>query len=157
MTSNQRKDLLVGLLLVALLAAAGISCGGSGEGLTSSGDAGTGFSRQIQPLFDANCVRCHSPGGVGYLETGGGSDNGLLLTAGNSHARLVDQATFEEPAVSPRWRVLPGEPDSSYLLQKVTSGSPKNGRRMPLDGPPYLTASEIEVIRVWIEDGAKDD
>jgi hypothetical protein len=27
---------------------------------------------------------------------------------------------------------------------------------MPFDGPPYLSASEIDIIKQWIRDGARD-
>ncbi len=137
-----------------------ISCRGDGVGLTESGDlpsSGSGFAAQIQPIFDANCIRCHAPGGSGFLGTGGDQNNGLDLTRGNSHGKLVNQRTFEAPDVPPRWRVLPGEPDSSYIIQKIISDSPKFGNRMPLDGPPFLSQSEIQLIRDWIEAGAPNN
>ena len=158
MITRRSHDFLSLLLLGWLFATAGVSCSGDGTGLTQSGDLpGGGFRQQIQPIFDDNCVRCHATGGVGYLQTGGDSDNGLDLTAGSSHSQLVDQATFEAAAIAPRWRVLPAAPDSSYLLQKLASDAPKVGSRMPADGPPFLAASEIELIRTWIVEGAQND
>ena len=144
------------LLLAVTCGVSGTSCEGDGVGLTASGDLpGTGLA-QIQPLFDAHCVRCHAPGGIGYLQTGGSTQNGLDLTAGNSFGALVGQPTFEDPNTRPRWRVLPAEPDSSYLIQKISAGSPKFGQRMPLDGPLFLSASDIQLVRSWIEDGAAE-
>lgn len=136
-----------------------ISCRGDGVGLTVNGDLeGTsGFTSEIQPLFDTNCIRCHSPGGIGYTRTGGNSNNGLDLTRGNAHNALVDQPTFEEPDIEPAKRVTPGNPDGSYLIQKISSDAPKFGSRMPLDGPPFLTQTEIQLIRDWISAGAPND
>ena len=151
--------LLGSLLGFANLASAVISCSGDGVGLTDTGDLpgsgpGTGFA-SVQPVFDTNCVRCHAPGGIGYLQTGGDQQNGLDLTPAASWASTVGQSTFESPDVPPRWRVLPGEPDSSYLIQKLVSDSPKFGSRMPFDGPPFLSSSDVELIRAWIENGAQ--
>jgi len=137
-----------------------MSCRGDGAGLSQSGDlltSATGFAAQIEPLFDTNCIRCHAPGGIGFNGTGGNQNNGLDLTSGNSHAGLVNQPTFEAPDVPPRWRVLPGEPDSSYIIQKISSASPKAGNRMPLDGPPFLSENEIQLIIDWIEEGAPNN
>lgn len=133
-------------------------CSGDGEGLDENGnpmsDQPVGFAAQIQPIFNTNCIRCHQSGGIGFNATGGSQNNGLDLTQNHSHAKLVNQHTFEAPDTSPRWRVLPGEPDSSYIVQKISSSSPKFGNRMPLDGPPYLSQDEINLIRQWIENGA---
>ncbi|MFQ5638332.1 MAG: hypothetical protein ACE5IR_10110 [bacterium] len=138
-----------------------VSCRGDGAGLTESGDLPTvgplSFAGQIQPIFDANCIRCHKAGGIGFNATGGAQNNGLDLTTGNSHGRLVNQPTFEAPSVEPKLRVNPGAPDGSYLVQKITSSSPKFGNRMPLDGPPFLSQGDIQLIRDWIEQGAPNN
>jgi mono/diheme cytochrome c family protein len=149
-------------MFVALLVACA-SCSGDGVGLSENGDLlpmgpddGVRFQTQVQPIFDASCTRCHIRGGSGFEATGGEANNGLDLTSGNSHARLVDQRTFEEPDTPPRWRVRASEPDSSYILQKISSDTPKFGSRMPLGGPD-LSESQIETIRTWIAQGARDN
>jgi len=155
----RNHKVFAGLMLGA--AAVWFSCQGDGTGLTESGDLetgnSTGFAAQIQPLFDTNCIRCHSPGGIGFNGTGGAQNNGLDLTRGNSRGKLVNQPTFEAPNVSPNVRVVPGQPDDSYIIQKISSASPKFGNRMPLDGPPFLSQNEIQLIRDWIEQGAPDN
>lgn len=151
------NSFLMGLSLFCLVS--WVSCRGDGVGLTESGDMPTSslsFAGQIQPIFDTNCIQCHIPGGIGFDGTGGAQNNGLDLTRGNSHGKLVNKLTFEAPDVAPRWRVLPNEPDSSYIIQKVTSDSPKSGNRMPLGGPP-LSQGEIQLIRDWIEEGAPNN
>ncbi len=149
----------IGLGVVTTLIS--FSCRGDGIGLTDNGDpegeGGGGFASEIQPLFDTNCTRCHAPGGIGFIQTGGNDNNGLDLTRGNSHGSLVSQATFELPDTEPSLRVSPNDPDGSYLIEKVSSDSPKVGRRMPLDGPPFLSQNEIQRIRDWISEGAPDN
>ena len=52
------------------------------------------------------------------------------------------------------FRVLPGDPDMSYLIEKLEQDMPTGGLRMPRNGPPYLDQADIDVIRQWITDGA---
>ena len=158
MKAKGLKNILFFIGLSSFCIVLWISCRGDGVGLTESGDLpSTGFAAQIQPIFDANCTRCHFPGGPGFLPTGGDQNNGLDLTRGNSHGRLVNQPTFFVPDVPPRWRVLPGEPDSSYIIQKIVSDSPKFGGRMPEDGPPFLSQNQVQLIIDWIEEGAQNN
>jgi hypothetical protein len=49
-------------------------------------------------------------------------------------------------------RVAPGNPDASYLIQKL-EGHAAVGARMPFGGP-YLDTATIAVIRQWITAGA---
>jgi hypothetical protein len=93
------------------------------------------------------CVQCHT--NVGRVPSGG-----LNLTAGNSYAALVNVASLLKPSAT---RVIPGDPDGSYLIQKLEGTAGIAGRRMPFNGPPYLTDGQILVIRRWIELGAKND
>ena len=160
MKAKSCKDSLFFIGLSFICIVLWVSCRGDGVGLTEGGDlasAGTGFATQIQPIFDTNCIRCHAPGGIGFNGTGGSQDNGLDLTSGSSYGKLVSQLTFEAPDIQPRWRVLPGEPDSSYIIQMIVSASPKRGSRMPLDGPPFLSQGETDLIKMWIEDGAPNN
>ena len=46
----------------------------------------------------------------------------------------------------------PGDPDHSYIIQKL-EGHASVGAQMPFGGPP-LPAATIAVIRQWITDGA---
>jgi hypothetical protein len=55
----------------------------------------------------------------------------------------------EQPSLQ---RVEPGDPNNSYLIQKL-EGTAGTGRRMPLNGTP-LAQADINVIRQWIAEGA---
>jgi len=92
------------------------------------------FAAQIQPIFDAHCIVCH-----------GAAINGDLdLT---TYASLMDSIGPHAPVV------LPMNPDSSYLVQKLDGTAQP---RMP-QGGPYLTDEQIGRIRLWIEQGALDN
>lgn len=51
--------------------------------------------------------------------------------------------------------IVPGDPDSSYLVEKI-SAFPRTGARMPFLGSA-LTDDEIDTVRTWISEGAADN
>lgn len=92
---------------------------------TPGGDATVSYTRDIQPILNANCVRCH--GGIA----------GLWLTD-YEHTML---GGINGPVV------VPGNPDASPLYTYVSAGL------MPPDAPP-LSDEAVELIRQWIAEGA---
>ena len=126
-------------------------CAGNGAGLDSNGrplppgGTGTGpltadFASIQEDVFTPICTACHA---------GGGAPQGLRLDATNSYSLLVGVPSTEVPSVL---RVKPGDPDNSYLIQKL-EGHAAVGAQMPFGRPP-LPAATIAVIRQWITDGA---
>ncbi len=135
-------------LLLALPVLALSACdGGDGSGQTAPPSTvfGPNFSEIQDSVFTITCATsgCHS---------GASAPQGLRLDAANSFGLLVNVASMEVPALL---RVEPGNPDDSYLIQKL-EGTAAVGGRMPLGGTP-LEQSAIDVIRQWISDGAIDD
>lgn len=102
------------------------------------------FASDIQPIFSANCAlaSCHAAPG----------QHGLILTAGQSYALLVNVNSVEVPAFM---RVRPSLPDSSYVVIKI-EGRQTVGVRMPATGTP-LSATNIQLIRNWISKGAQNN
>jgi hypothetical protein len=141
--------------IVAFLAAAALyGCAGNGNGLDSNGNPVTPGSGSGGPLtadfqsiqdnvFTPICTKCHQ---------GAGAPEGLQLDATHSYANLVGVASAEQPSVL---RIAAGDPDSSYLIRKITGTPGITGVRMPADGPPYLPQSTIDVIRQWVTNGAQ--
>ena len=74
---------------------------------------------------------------------------GLRLDDGFSFDNLVGVASSQVPELN---RVEPGDPDNSYLVQKL-EGTAAQGVQMPFGGPP-LDQALIDDIRQWIADGA---
>lgn len=72
-----------------------------------------------------------------------------LSTADASFANLVGVASRQQPTLS---RVAAGDPDNSYLVQKI-EGTAASGQRMPLGGG-VLDQAVIDDIRLWIANGA---
>ena len=140
------------LALIGLVVMLQLGCSaGSGEGLDNNGrplDEGGGggpLVAEFQSIQDnvltPVCTICHA---------GAGAPVGLRLDQGNSFAMLVNVPSVQ---VSNLLRVNPGDPDNSYLIQKI-QGNAAVGGRMPLNGPP-LSQETIDVIRAWIAAGAQ--
>jgi hypothetical protein len=75
--------------------------------------------------------------------------------AGNMHLpdvppNLVNVPSYEEPTLV---RVMPGNPEQSYLYMKVVNDPRIMGARMPSNGPA-LASADVETLRSWIEAGA---
>jgi len=144
---------------IAAVAIALAACGaGSGEGLDQNGQplaSGGGASSTLVPTLDsiqANVFTpiCAVPGCHGEASV----QFGLRLDAGLSYGNLVNVASPRDASLI---RVIPGNPDGSFIIQKLegkrTDGLPILGDRMP-DFGPYLPQSTIDVIREWIANGA---
>ena len=97
----------------------------------------------------------------------------MSLLSPDSYASLVGVPACEASSLK---RVDPGSGATSYLILKlegaqtsVLSGggcvacslagfSVTNcGGQMPLGGPPFLPSAEIQLIRDWIDQGAKNN
>jgi len=117
----------------------------------SSPDSQVSF-KAVQAIFDRHgCATstCHG---------GSTPEANLSLEAPLAHISLVNQPCANPAAAnSEMWLVTPGEPDMSYLYLKLalSSADMELGSPMPPVGEP-LSISELEVIRLWIEQGASN-
>lgn len=101
---------------------------------TGDGAATVSFSRDVLPILDRRCVKCHG----GERPQGGQRiEEGLSLLS------------WEDVLAGSTWGVVvvPGDPVGSFLLEQVEKGE------MP-EKEPRLLPREIRVIRQWIEAGA---
>lgn len=108
----------------------------------------TSFARDVQPLIlrsAGGCVLCHDPSG----------SNPLGVELGGLDLRTYESLR-EGGAQSGASIVVPGRPCESDLYLKL-SPSPRFGSRMPFDGPPFFTATELQLVSDWIAEGAKND
>ncbi len=109
--------------------------------------AGAPTLTQLQTdIFTPSCAKsgCHA---------GSSPQQGMNLSAGQTFGNIVAVASQEAPPLN---RVQPGDPDNSYLVQKI-EGTASVGGRMPLDGPPFLSNAQIQSIRAWIAAGAENN
>jgi hypothetical protein len=54
-------------------------------------------------------------------------------------------------------RVIPGDANNSYVVQKLEGAPGIVGERMPRTGGPYLTEGQLTIIKRWIATGANND
>jgi len=117
---------MVGLLILCLLCAAYF--------VRRHSDDEVHFSRDVRPILNQSCMPCH--GGVRQK-------NGVSFL-------------FREEALgtgkSGKRTIVPGRPDESELMARVTSSDPE--ARMPYHAPP-LSPQQIDVLRRWIRQGAR--
>jgi len=85
------------------------------------------FMRDIAPVLQKSCVECHS-----------------------ARKRKADYDVSTHAAALEG--VVPGKPESSDLYMSLLG---KGRKKMPPKGP--LPAAQIEMVRKWIADGAKND
>lgn len=99
------------------------------------------FSGDVRPLMwrsPGGCSPCH----LGRVTSGLDLSSYASLRRGgiNSGTNIV----------------IPGRPCESILPGKL-SRTPPFGSRMPFNGPPYFTATELQLVRDWIAEGAADN
>jgi hypothetical protein len=99
----------------------------------------------IQQVFNENCVTCHT------------TTSDLDLSPGHAWANLVGHSA--PPAESCGGTlVVPGNPDGSYLYDKLSRAAPCFGIQMPrgdFSSDP-LPACLVTMVRSWIVAGALD-
>ncbi len=94
------------------------------------------------------CTNCHTDAG------GRVPPVGMVLLPGRAYDFIVNVAARGKPGAI---RIIPGDPENSYLVHKIEGRPDIAGLRMPRSGPPYLTDGQILIIRRWIELGARRD
>lgn len=133
-----RTITLLSLLVAGLVPAAGCEEGDASEPIPPH------LTSIESEIFAHNCTfsSCHGAAAP---------QQGMSLVA-PTYATLSDVASAEVPTMK---RIAPGNPDGSYLLQKISIATPLDGVRMPPDQP--LAAHKIVAIRAWITAGAPND
>lgn len=121
---------------------------GAAYGLAPSGSANAAagannqvsFKDDVLPIFKLYCVSCHhAPDGEGYRASG------------------LDLSTYQNVMKGTKYgpMIVPGNPEYSNLMWLLDwRASPQ--LRMP-HGKKQLPVGERDLIRTWIQQGAKDN
>ena len=95
------------------------------------------FNRNIRPILSDNCYACHGP---------------------DANARKADlRLDLKEGALGKRdgkHIVLPSHPDQSLLISRITAAE-LSDRMPPVESGRSLSTEEVELLRQWVETGAK--
>jgi len=121
---------------------------------------GVSFANDVHPIVASWCAvsGCHDTGTTQNHVTN-------FSTPESTYNRWVNAPGFDfctdEPGVYvQRTIVVPGDPDASYLVWKITSTTtepcqdPTHSRRMPPAPREPLAPASIETIVTWIREGA---
>src|SRR4051795_13138219 len=90
------------------------------------------YERQVHPILAAKCWSCHSQ---------------EKRSGGLSLATLADVLAGGRSGAT----IKPGSAATSLLVRRVNGDVPP---RMPI-GAPALPAGEIDILRAWIDEGAR--
>jgi hypothetical protein len=91
------------------------------------------YNRDIRPLLSDRCFACHGP------------------DAGTREAEL----RLDTEAGAHEWAIVPGDVDGSEVVNRISTDDP-DMKMPPVDSNKKpLTAEEVELIRKWVNSGAK--
>ncbi len=94
------------------------------------------FTKQVQPILAKRCYACHGPDEA---------ESGL---------RFIDKESAFAETDSGEFAIVAGDVEASMLIARITSED--EFERMPPEGDP-VSPKEVEVLRQWIEQGARWD
>ena len=101
---------------------------------------GPSFTRDIKGILSNRCVRCHGPDAE---DRHGGGDDGLRLdTFAGATVDLGGHAA-----------IVPGKPDESELIARITSTDPDLVMPPPEAGE-RLSEKQVDILKRWIVAGA---
>ena len=99
------------------------------------------YNRDIRPVLSDKCFSCHGPD-VSKVKAG------LRLD-------LPASAFAELEKNKGHFAIVPGNPDKSELIKRISSNDPGIMMPMPESHLARLTTDEIKLFTKWIEQGAK--
>ncbi len=125
----------------------------------TTGDSNNGCN--IQPtLSDLNAEYFSLSCVFGGCHEAASAEGGLDMEAADLRAELVNVAASDDKA-GPRGklRVVPGNPDASFLVQKLEGTQARDEGNIMPDGTdePIDPNCRIKMVRKWISDGALDN
>jgi len=97
------------------------------------------YSRDVRPIIEKNCAECHAPGKPGFLATGFDVTTYQTLMKGGKFGALIK----------------PGDAFTS-TFNMLVEGRADPSMRMP-HGREKLPDHDIEILKIWVNEGAKDN
>jgi hypothetical protein len=131
---NNRHSIL-SLLVIALLVGAGCT-------------RQVSFSQNIKPILDAKCLSCHDGTGEGSTQSGFNVKTYDSLMVGTKLGKVI----------------VPGDAVSSTLYRLIAHKAspeihmpPHGGQSLAKGKGEPLAQGEIDTIKLWIDQGAKNN
>ena len=98
------------------------------------------FSQQVNPILTANCLSCHNLEGDGYKKSGLNMESYETLMKGTKFGPII----------------VPGNALSSSLVILI-EGKADPTIKMPHGSLQILPKSDRDIIKLWINQGAKNN
>jgi hypothetical protein len=98
------------------------------------------YNWDVRPILSQNCFRCH----------------GLATSTRKAGLRLdiADSAYGRLPEDPDKRAIVPGRPEESELIRRITSSDPDE-RMPPKESHKVLAPVEIAILLRWVEQGAR--
>src|SRR5262249_44397099 len=93
------------------------------------------FNRDIRPILSDKCFACHGPNKASRMK----------------NLRFDVEEEAKRDLGGGQFAIVPGDPDKSELIRRVTFRDPAS--RMPMGKDP-LSDKDVAILRRWIEQGA---
>ena len=133
------QTLAFSLWVLVLLVRAPVSTQGA-PAAQASPTAPVDFNWDVRPILSESCFRCHGPDEQGRMA-------GLRLDQAES-------AFARRPGAQPRYAIVPGDPDASELIKRITHANVAL-RMPPRSANKVVTPEQVEILRRWIAQGAQ--
>ncbi|MET0409714.1 MAG: hypothetical protein ABW217_00390 [Polyangiaceae bacterium] len=145
-----------------------VACGVAalGAALACSSESDSVYESKVRPIFQERCVLCHYDGPATCPD-----DNDHIRSLDHPFdASVCGMTTMKNRYagnghMGPEYDVVPGDPDNSAIMLKVTDRKlvPENGDPLIYEQgifmppkPPPMTDGQIATVEQWIRDGATD-
>jgi len=115
-----------------------LNLGGGPDGVPLRAEEKVNFNRDVRPVFSDTCFQCHGP-------------DEAKRKAG---LRLDTRETAVKPAESGAIAIVPGHPEQSELIKRLTAKDPDDVMP-PAKLHKTVTPAQIEAIKKWIAQGAE--
>jgi hypothetical protein len=98
------------------------------------------YSQQVKPIIDKNCLACHVEGGAGYEASG------------------FSMATYDDLMKGTEFgpMIISGDSAGSNMIV-LMEGRADPSISMPHGSLDPIRQAEIETVRLWIDQGAKNN
>ena len=104
----------------------------------ASAQSAVSFSKEVYPLLKAKCLKCHEK-----------DDENPNNFAMDNYQLLRTSGTTKD-------MIVPGDAAKSYFIVKLLPKPPK-GAQMPIFSKKKLTDEEVDLLKRWIDQGAKEN
>ncbi len=98
------------------------------------------FSQDVKPILDANCIQCHQAGGEGEVASGFNMETYDSLMKGTRFGPMI----------------IAGDVEGSNILV-LMEGRADPSISMPHGQQETISKQDIQTIRLWIEQGARNN